>query len=198
MLHGEGKELLHPIGVRLFAYRSGGGGVVPAVHGQQVAYGHGCQIFADGCRKLVGEEGDDLVRQLQPAFGGGKSHGGGGECLADGVQDVRLILFPFAHPFFGNDIAVLHNHDTVQVLSGFLYGIQISVHGLVQLRSSGGAGQALGQLVDGNQLYAFVLNGFPDAGACQQVGHSLAVQRHVLISDVEDGFHFIVVQCRVV
>ena len=33
-----------------------GSAVVPAVHGQQVAYGHGCQIFADGCRKLVGEE----------------------------------------------------------------------------------------------------------------------------------------------
>ena len=37
-----------------------------------------------------------------------------------------------------------------------------------------------------------------DGKTCQQVGHSLAVQRHVLISDVEDGFHFIVVQCRVV
>ena len=101
-----------------------------------------------------------------------------------------LILFPFAHHSFGSqDIAVLHtNHDTVQVLSGFLYGIQISGLGLVQPRVAA-AGQALGHawLME-IQLYAFVFNGYSDAGLVSWSVTPLAVQRHVLISDVEDGF----------
>ena len=111
---------------------------------------------------------------------------------------MRLVFLTLAQPLGSDDVAVLYYHNAVQVLSGLLYRIQVFVHRFVQLLGGGGAGQTFSQLVDGNELDPFLFDRLLYTGICQQVGHSLTIEGYVFVADVEDSFHLVIVECRVI
>ena len=101
---------------------------------------------------------------------------------------VASVLPALRHHF-----SVLDYHQAVDVLAGFLRGVEISVHRFAEFLGSGSARQALGEPVDVDQAYSALLDDLFHAGAGQQVGDSLAVGGHVFIADMEDGLHLVVI-----
>ena len=95
--------------------------IVAAGHGEQVAYGHVVQILAGIGRQLVGEETHHLVHEVQFSLADSQSDGRGGECLTDGMHHVWLVGRLSVEPSFEQHLAILHNHDTMQ-LNGIGWG----------------------------------------------------------------------------
>ena len=159
-------------------------------------YLHFGQVRRNLCGQVVREEGDYLVGNLDTVFGNGKSDGGGCKGFAYGVQDVVLIGSVVAQPMFGHYFSVTQNHHAVKVLSAFLNRLQVVGDAFrVYLFGFGcAAGQCFGQLVVADQLYSFVADCLFHLVAGKEVGHPLAVGRHLLVSYMVYGFHFGIVQ----
>ena len=125
----------HPILVPL----SGGEGrigTVAAVHGEQMTDRHGAEGVGGILRDLVREKVHDLVLKGQSALGDGKPHGRGREGLAHRVHDMGAVRLSFAHPLLLQHLSVLEDHDAVDVLAGFVLGLEIGRKGGIQFRRS--------------------------------------------------------------
>ena len=85
-----------------------------ARHGEQVAHGHSLQIFALFSRQLVGEELHHRVVKVELPFVDGKSHGDGGECLADREHGMRRFGRLAVKPSLQYHLPVFQYHDAVQ------------------------------------------------------------------------------------
>ena len=56
----------------------------------------------------------------------------------------------------------------------------------------------LGQVVIADQVYVLILQGLLHLRTGKKIGHALTVHRHVLVADMPDGFHLLVIQGRVI
>ena len=198
VLHREGKELLHPIGVRLLRTVPVGSVSCPQFMVSRSRTVMAARFSLTVAGSFVGKEGDDLVRQLQPAFRRQQVPAVAVNVLLTG-SDVRLILFPFAHPFFGNDILPC---CIIMILCRSCPAFFTASRYLFMALSSFGVAAARGRpLVSWLMEISFMplsSMAFRTQGACQQVGHSPggpAPRPHIRCGR---RFHFIVVQCRVV
>ena len=86
-------------------------------------------ILRDALRKQV----HDLVIQAEQALGDGETHGGGGESLGHGIEDVCRIGH---EQFFFQHLPVLKNHDAVQVFGAVGNGLEIGGECLVHVGGS--------------------------------------------------------------
>ena len=168
--------------------------IVARRHGQQVLYGHCLQVLVGVGRRLVGEEADHLVGQFQFALCHGEANGCGGEGLTYGVEHVRHFGVAFAQPLLFQHLAVLHDHDAMQVLARFLNRFQVVVEALVEAFRGFATGQSLRQVVVADQLDAALLDLLFHLVAGEQVGHALAIHGHVLVAYVSNGLHLLVVE----
>ena len=105
--------------------------IMPGGHGEQILHGQCLQVLVRVGRRLFGEEADHLVGQLQLTLCDGKSHGCGGEGLADGVQHMWSLGVALAQPLLLEYLATLQHHYAVQILSRFLYRFQVGIERLV-------------------------------------------------------------------
>ena len=105
--------------------------IVTGRHGQQILHGQCLQVVAYLGRRLVGEEVEHFVSQLQLTLAHGEAYRCGGEGLADGVQHMWSLGIALAQPLLLEYLTTLQHHHTVQILSRFFYRFQVGIERLV-------------------------------------------------------------------
>ena len=111
---------------------------------------------------------------------------------------MRSVLLTFAHPFFQNNITILHDHNAVKVLAFLCYCCKVLVGCLCHLGRCFGAWERLCEGIDVDELYSALLDDLEHFLALEQVGNALTVNSNVLISYVHNSLHLRVVICRMV
>ena len=111
---------------------------------------------------------------------------------------MRLIFLALAHPFFQNNITILHDHNAVKVLAFLCYCCKVLVCSLGHLCRCLSTWKRLCESVDVNKLYSTLLDCLEHFLTLEKVSHTLTVNSNVLISYVHNSLHLRVVICRMV
>ena len=97
-----------------------------------------------------------------------------------------------------DDVAILDNHYAVQVLTSLLDCRQILIKSDIHLLRCLTAWHRLREIVVTDKLDILILQSQLHALACKEVGNALTVNSYILITDVTNGLHLLVIQCGVV
>ena len=97
-----------------------------------------------------------------------------------------------------DDIAILDNHNAMQVLISLLDCRQILLKSDIHLLRCLTARHRLREVVVTDKLDILILQSLLHALACKEVGNTLTVNSYILISDMANGLHLLVIQCGMV
>jgi hypothetical protein len=134
VLDGLGQQLARP-SAAAEPKRAQGVAGVPAGHGQQVPYGHRCEVRRWVGRGVVGEQIHHAIIQREEPFLDGQPHGHRRDTLADREQHVRPVQGVRRPGRLGHHVPAAHHHERV-------HGIDRAE--LVDEQPYGGGIQALG------------------------------------------------------